>query len=108
MDGHLGGEGVVLVGPLGDQGPEGRIGGEDTMVAVAVDPGWREDLGQAVEELEGREAEGGTAGGVGFGEHVEDLVGVAADEVEPVESEGGPCAVPDQPFEPGAVGPSGS
>ena len=38
--------------PCGDQRSEGGIGREGPMVAVAVDAGWREDLGQAVEELE--------------------------------------------------------
>lgn len=35
------------------------------MVAVAVDPGWREDLGESVQELESREAKGGAAGQIG-------------------------------------------
>jgi len=48
LDGHLIGEGVVLAGPFGDQGPQGRVGGEDPVVPVAVDPGRREDLGEAI------------------------------------------------------------
>ena len=49
------------------------------MVAVAA---WRrEDLGEAIQELEGGEAERGAAGGIGPREEVEDLVGAAADEV---------------------------
>ena len=82
LDGHLGGEGVVLVGPFGDQGPQRGIGGKDAVVAMAVDAGRREELGQAVDELEGREAHGGAAGGIRVGQDVEDLVGVSSDEVE--------------------------
>jgi hypothetical protein len=74
------------------------------VVAVAVDAGWGEDLGEAVQELQGREAEGGTAGGIGLREQVEDLVGAATDEVEPVESEGSPCTVADQALEAVPVG----
>lgn len=37
LDGRLSGEGVVLVHPLGDQGPQRRVRREDPMVAVAVD-----------------------------------------------------------------------
>ena len=55
-----------------------------------MDAGRREDLGQAVQELQSGEAQGGTAGGIGLGEPVEDLVGAAADEVEAFESEGWP------------------
>ena len=44
----LSGEGVALVGPFGDEVPEGRIGGEDAVVAVTVDTGRREDLGEPV------------------------------------------------------------
>jgi hypothetical protein len=85
-----GGEGVALVGPFGDQAPEGSVGGEDAVVAVAVEVGWGEDRGQPVQELESREREGGTAGGVGVGEEVEDLVGSVAYKMEPLECEGGP------------------
>ena len=74
------------------------------MVAMAVDAGWREDGGEAVEELQGREPEGGTAGEVGPREEVEDLVGAAADEVESVQGEGTPGTIPDEAFEAGAVG----
>jgi hypothetical protein len=49
------------------------------VVAVAVDAGWREDLGQAIQELESREAQGGPTGGIGLWEEVEDLVGTVAD-----------------------------
>jgi len=45
---------------------------------------------EVVQELDSREAERGPAGGIGLGEHVEDLVGTATDEVETVEGEGGP------------------
>ena len=44
-----------------------------------ADPGWREDGGEAVQELQGRESEGGTACGIGGRENVEDLVGAADD-----------------------------
>jgi hypothetical protein len=102
--GELNGEGIVLVGPFGDEGPQWSIGGEDPMVSVAVDSGWGEDRGEAVQELEGRETEGGPAGQVRPWEQVEDLVGAAIDEVEVVESEGGPGTIPDQSFEARAVG----
>ena len=74
------------------------------MVAVAVDAGWREDRGQPVEELQGREPEGGTAGGIGPREEVEDLVGAAADEVEAIEGKRWPRTIPDEAFESGPVG----
>ena len=82
----LSGEGIVLVGPLGNQGPQGGVGGKDAVVAVAVDPGWGEDLGQTIQELEGREAECGAAGRIGPGEEVENLVGAAVEEVKAIES----------------------
>jgi len=41
-------------------------------------------------QLEGGEAKCGAAGGVGLRQEVEDLVGAAGDEVEPLEGEGGP------------------
>jgi hypothetical protein len=74
------------------------------MVAVAMDPGRRKDPGQAVQELQSGEAQGGTAGGIGFRQEVEDLVRPATDQVEAVESEGGPGAVSNQPLEALAVG----
>ena len=42
-----------------------RIGGKNPVVTVAMDAGRGENLGDAVEELESRETEGGTAGGSG-------------------------------------------
>ena len=59
------------------------------MIAVAVDSGWREDLGQPIQELEGGEAERGTAGQIGPPEEVQDLVKAADDEVEAVEGGSG-------------------
>jgi hypothetical protein len=74
------------------------------MVAVAMDPGRRKDRGQAVQKLESGEAQGGAAGGIGFRQEVEDLVGASADEVEPVECKGRPGTIPDQPFQALPVG----
>jgi len=74
------------------------------VVAVPVDAGRREDLGEPVQELESRETECGTAGRIGAREKVEDLVGAAADEVESVEREGGPGTIPDKPLQAGPVG----
>jgi hypothetical protein len=54
--GRLTGQDVVLLGPGGDQRPKGGVGGEDPMVAVPMDAGWREDRGEAIQELESREA----------------------------------------------------
>ena len=45
MDGPLSDEGVVLVGRLGDEKPQGCVGGKDAVVPVAVDVGWKEDVG---------------------------------------------------------------
>jgi hypothetical protein len=70
------------------------------MVSVAVDSGWGEDRGQAVQELETGEAEGGAAGWVGLGQEVENLVRAAADQVEPPEGEGGSGTIANQPFQP--------
>ena len=80
---------------MGDQGPEGRIGGEDVVVTVAVDMGLGENLGQPVQELESREPEGGTARGIGPRKQIEDLVGATVDKVETIESEKRPGAIPD-------------
>jgi hypothetical protein len=61
----MSGQGVVLSGLGRDQRPQGSIGSEDTVVAVAVDAGWRKDRGEPVEELESRETQGSAAGAVG-------------------------------------------
>ncbi len=74
------------------------------MVAVTVEAGRGEDLGQALEELEGGEAERGAAGGIGVGEEVEDLVGAAGDEVESLEGEGRSGAVAEEAFQSSPVG----
>ena len=50
--GELSGEGVVLLGPGRDQRSERSVGREDPVVAVAMDAGRGEDLGQAVQELQ--------------------------------------------------------
>jgi len=50
-----------------------------------MDAGWGKDRGQAIQELQGGEAQGGAAGGVRLGQDVEDLVGTTVDEMEPVE-----------------------
>jgi hypothetical protein len=71
---------------------------------VAVDAGWREKRGQAVQGLQGRQAQGGAAGQVGRREEVENLVGTVADQVEPVEGEGRPGTIPNEPLKAGAVG----
>ena len=74
------------------------------MVAVTVDAGWRKDPGQAIQELESRETQGSAAGGIGFRQEVEYLVGTVADRVEAVEGEGRPGAGSDEPLEAFAVG----
>ncbi len=60
------------------------------MVSVAMDSGWGEDGSETIQELESREAEGCTAGGIRLKEQVENLVGTAADEMETIEREGRP------------------
>jgi hypothetical protein len=74
------------------------------VVPVAMESGRREDLGQPIEELEGRETEGGPTGRVGLREEIEDLVGAAADQVESAECEEGPGTIPNEPLEAVAVG----
>ena len=64
-DGLRVGEGVVLLGPGRDQRPQRSVGREYPVAAVRVDAGRGEDLGQAVQELQGRETQGGAAGEVG-------------------------------------------
>lgn len=66
--------------------------------------GWREDLGEAIQELHRREPEGGASREVGPWQEVEDLVGPAIDEMETVEGEGRPRAVANQAFETSPVG----
>jgi hypothetical protein len=97
-------EGIVLLGPGRDQRPQRSVGGEDPVVAVAVDAGRGEDRGQAVQELESGETEGGAARGVGLGQEVEDLVGAADDEVEPFERKRRPGAIPDEALQSSPVG----
>jgi hypothetical protein len=55
---------------------------------VAVAARWGQDPGQAVQELEGGEADRRAAGGIGVGEEVVDLVSAATEKVEAVEREG--------------------
>jgi hypothetical protein len=104
MTRELSGEGVILLGPGRNQGPEWRVGGKDPVVTVAVNARWRKDLGQAVQEFESGETQGGAAGEVGPREEVEDLVGTVADQVEAIEGEGWTSTIPDQSFQSGAVG----
>jgi hypothetical protein len=57
---------TLRVGARGPGGwPTGRVGGKYTVVAVTVDAGRGKDLGQAVQELQGREAQRGPTGGIG-------------------------------------------
>ena len=100
----LGGESIVLLGPFGDEGSQGRIGGKDPVVTVTVDAGWREDGGQPIQKLQSRETQGRAASGVGLGQDVEDLVRAAADQVEAFEGEGWPGAITDEPLQAVAVG----
>jgi len=100
----LSGEGIVLASSLGDERPQERIGGEDPMVTVAMDAGWGEDLGQAVQRLQGRETQGGAAGEVGPRQDVEDLVGAVVNEMKAVEGKGRPSTIPDEPLEARPVG----
>ena len=51
--------------PGSDKGPQGGIGSKGPMVAVLVNAWRRKDGGEAVEELEGREAERRATGRVG-------------------------------------------
>jgi hypothetical protein len=50
--GSLGGQGVILPGPFGDEGSQGRIGGKDPVVSVTMDAGWGKDRGQAIQDTE--------------------------------------------------------
>ena len=102
--GSLSGEGVILPGPGRDQRSQRSVGGEDAVVTVTVDAGRREDLGQPIQELQGREPQRGAAGGIGLRQDVEDLVGTAADQVEPVEGEGRPGTISNEPLEARSVG----
>ena len=53
-NGVLDGSGsIVLVGPSREERSQGRIGGEDSVVAVAMNPGRGKDGGETVQELEG-------------------------------------------------------
>ena len=70
------------------------------MVAVPMDAGWREDRGEAIQKLEGRETQGGTTSGIGLGQDVENLVRAVADQVEPFESKRWSGTIPNQPFQP--------
>jgi len=74
------------------------------MVAVPMDAGWREDRGEAIQKLEGRETQGGTTSGIGLGQDVENLVRAVADQVEPFESKRWSGTIPNQPFQPLPVG----
>jgi hypothetical protein len=74
------------------------------MVAVAVDAGWGEDAGQAVQKLESREAEAGAAAGVRFRQEIEDLVGAVVDEVKAFEGKRPSGTITNQAFESFPVG----
>jgi hypothetical protein len=69
-----------------------------------MDAGWREDRGEAIQELESREAQRGPTGGIGFRQEVENLVRTVADQVEPFESKRWSGTIPNQPFQPLPVG----
>jgi hypothetical protein len=71
---------------------------------MAMDARWREDRGEAIQELEGGEAQRGAAGQVRFRQDVEDLVGAAADEVKPFEGKRRPGAIPNEPLEAFPIG----
>ena len=93
-----GGGRIFGFGPCGDKGPQGGIGREGPMVAVAVNARWGKDVGEAIQELQGRESEGGTAAGIGLGKAVEDLVGAAADQVEAFEGSRRPWRRAERPI----------
>jgi hypothetical protein len=61
-------------------------------------------VGSKGRQLEGGEAERGAAVQVGVREEVENLVGAAGDEVEPLEGERGSGAVAEEALEAGPVG----
>jgi len=103
-NGILDGVGMVLVGPSRDEGPQGGIGYEDPVVAVAMNPGRGKDGGETVQELQRREAERRSAVQIGPRQNVEHLVGAVANEVEAAKGERGPGAISDQALEAGAVG----
>ncbi|MEJ2582741.1 MAG: hypothetical protein P8127_14065 [Acidobacteriota bacterium] len=100
LDTHLPSEGD-------DVGPEPCVGGQHAVVAVAVDPGRRDQPREGLEELEGREGEEGAAVGGGTGrlvDHPPDAgivvgppSGVALDP-QPVEGEGRSGAVAEEPL----------
>ncbi len=55
-----------------DVGPEPGIGSQHTVVAMAMDPRGRDELGESLEELERGEQQLGAAVDVGFREPVEE------------------------------------
>jgi len=61
----------ALVGPPfahGDHvGPKSGVRGKDSVIAMAMDAWWRDEAGQALKQLEGREEEDGPAVGRGSG-----------------------------------------
>jgi hypothetical protein len=61
------GRGGVVAAEGDDPAPEARVGGEDAVVPVAVEPGRRDQAGESVEEFEGGEGEDRTAVGGGAG-----------------------------------------
>ena len=69
-----------------------------------MDAGRREDRGETVQELEGREAQRGAAGRVRFWQDIEDLVGAAIDQVEAFEGKRPSGAITNEPLESGPVG----
>jgi hypothetical protein len=115
-----------------DPGPQPCVGGEDAVIAVAVDPGRRDQAREGLEKLEKREGEESAAVGGGSGGLVEDPAnahgfgrrrrgaglerfGVAGSgwaaagfrfalDAQAVEGEGRAGAVADEPLASGAVG----
>jgi hypothetical protein len=65
-----------LASPGGDEAAQSGIGGEDAVVALAVDAGRRDEAGEGVEKFEGREREDGAPIGGGPGQAVDHTANV--------------------------------
>jgi hypothetical protein len=91
----------LLVGPsvANDVGAQACVGRENAVVAVAMGAGRRDQPGESLEELEGREPQAEAAVGEGAGEPVEEASvalakgWLAGEGVEAVEGEGRPGTV---------------
>ena len=69
---------------------------QHAVIAVAVDARGRDQRGQPLDQLQGRQAQLGAPIGLGLGEAIDELI--VADLLEPLQGEGRPSTIAQQPL----------